>query len=1410
MTNPYYIDREFVLAQALASLSTLISDSNLKIVKEDTNQIRVGSKSGSLIITKTGPKAGSWHDFGASYNVCGQQRSGGDLVHFFAAFRGSYNNYGSALRALHDYLNGETNYEKPVIHKPKLNRKSHEKDVKKFNTMLEILRKAKPAAGSPAEAYFAGRGIKLSDHEHDTTFTASAKDLLYTPKARNFYKDKNWETHEGPAIVFVGRDEEENPTNIQLVFLTEDYTRKLDLVSSNGARIAAKKSMCAFQNPFKLHASDTSSNELFITEGPENAMAIRKSIDANVWACFGNSNLSKIDIPANITHITLVSDGDDTSTSAEQTILELAYQYRCIGYATRVVSFRTTQQKCDANDFLRQNGTEKLAEIINKTSYQLAYPALTIEEGQKALEKAVERIQEDVHLRVESLVNLKKKSEQYTRTQDSQRLKPAYRAALAVGRSIEEAQRQADEGLFDNALYEMKKATEVLSNSIAYKTFSPSTVVKKVTNRIKHTKTHLLYILQQTSDQLTQIVKDIDAEIANLEDALKEIVPSRSTRAARNMREHRDEMQNNEMSVEAPAHAIIGTPGLGKTRSIEALIRDLHDDAIIWVLQPTLAKAVEFQAEMQDRISKPLFLVRGRSALHETGEFMCRRAKFADNLAAKGYSVRSLLCHKKTKNDEIFCPHFANCKYIEQESLLKNHLGGGVFILTHAALSTPAPAPSPDFVIIDEDPSFSLYRGKDIDTSRLAVRADWREHVLKTINIRPQRISLKDHLAQKFITNEQAQTLFDTVDTLIGALRSSKPLHNFSQSVDRKDIRTSLAVLQYVSKLEKVEINPMMDDRRISEITQDLDPLEIQKIKRILHNAEAEVTAMKGWIKSGNKLKDCRQSFNSIFIDEDAVVNVNGKREKLSRIGFHYLAQTTLAKKTPVVIMDGTADPELLSLALRREIVVHRIDVQRLGEVIHICGKSFSNRSFSPNLGASHATTEAAEAFQSQVIKFIEEQEKTAKKSLFLCTTKKLRTNIFDRKFNFEWTNRRIQIAHFGATRGLNHFKDCDTAVLVGRKQPPPRAILDIARAFYATCEKPVDTRENHDGYIRAERAIFDKDGRPFRLKIDTAKDKRLERILWQQREAETIQALDRTRATRYPRRIFLLADMDLRRVDDDQDTPGRGLLVDSAWKWSQIATGESRVEKIMHLCGGFIPLSPALLQKLAKQEFKTVAAAKKWIQRSGLSDGHDIEKSFWNMPSLTFMRARSTAARGRGFLLLVNRDLHACLFKAQKAFESIAGIELAIWKIEQDLSACADTHAHKLVSEDSPDTHDTVKKQDDRKRATASEQIQNSYSTISSCIEIFEKEQDACDSKPHLTALYPASEDDSEHLHEEEFEVFDDLEDLLDFIKFYKSQKRDAEKKAAQDARERDLQVMRKAISAYHAMDDEDPLLWV
>lgn len=66
MTNPYYIDREFVLAQALASLSTLISDSNLKIVKEDTNQIRVGSKSGSLIITKTGPKAGSWHDFGAS------------------------------------------------------------------------------------------------------------------------------------------------------------------------------------------------------------------------------------------------------------------------------------------------------------------------------------------------------------------------------------------------------------------------------------------------------------------------------------------------------------------------------------------------------------------------------------------------------------------------------------------------------------------------------------------------------------------------------------------------------------------------------------------------------------------------------------------------------------------------------------------------------------------------------------------------------------------------------------------------------------------------------------------------------------------------------------------------------------------------------------------------------------------------------------------------------------------------------------------------------------------------------------------------------------------------------------------------------------------------------------------------
>ena len=42
-----------------------------------------------------------------------------------------------------------------------------------------------------------------------------------------------------------------------------------------------------------------------------------------------------------------------------------------------------------------------------------------------------------------------------------------------------------------------------------------------------------------------------------------------------------------------------------------------------------------------------------------------------------------------------------------------------------------------------------------------------------------------------------------------------------------------------------------------------------------------------------------------------------------------------------------------------------------------------------------------------------------------------------------------INVAHFGAIRGLDGWKDFDTVIVAGREQPPPLAVENMARCLF-------------------------------------------------------------------------------------------------------------------------------------------------------------------------------------------------------------------------------------------------------------------------------------------------------------------------------------------------------------------------
>ena len=133
------------------------------------------------------------------------------------------------------------------------------------------------------------------------------------------------------------------------------------------------------------------------------------------------------------------------------------------------------------------------------------------------------------------------------------------------------------------------------------------------------------------------------------------------------------------------------------------------------------------------------------------------------------------------------------------------------------------------------------------------------------------------------------------------------------------------------------------------------------------------------------------------------------------------------------------------------------------------------------------------------------------------------------------------------------------------------------------------------------KRKIFDKRGGSHIITQPVALDMRVQRVLWQLREAEVIQSLDRVRAARFPRRIILLNALDLRPAGEDPDDAQQGIPGDYCRHFTQLVADENRAEAILKSTGGLLPLAPRPLHRIAPHVFKTEAAAKKWLQRTNI-----------------------------------------------------------------------------------------------------------------------------------------------------------------------------------------------------------------
>jgi hypothetical protein len=195
-------------------------------------------------------------------------------------------------------------------------------------------------------------------------------------------------------------------------------------------------------------------------------------------------------------------------------------------------------------------------------------------------------------------------------------------------------------------------------------------------------------------------------------------------------------------------------------------------------------------------------------------------------------------------------------------------------------------------------------------------------------------------------------------------------------------------------------------------------------------------------------------------------------------------------------------------------------------------------------------------------------------------------------------------LAHFGALRGVDAYKDFDTVIIIGRNQPPIDALENLARALWYDAMEPLK--------LGAEDWVMQ--DRPYRFRDATKAvgvqalvhpDPRIQRLHEQLREGESTQAIDRLRLihSKTQKRVIVLSSIPLGLEIDE--------LVDlNTLLWM------SRLERAWSTLNGVMPLNSAWLAERFPALWATSNAARMDI-RAAVKKGQIVNSIYINNSTL-------------------------------------------------------------------------------------------------------------------------------------------------------------------------------------------------
>jgi hypothetical protein len=199
---------------------------------------------------------------------------------------------------------------------------------------------------------------------------------------------------------------------------------------------------------------------------------------------------------------------------------------------------------------------------------------------------------------------------------------------------------------------------------------------------------------------------------------------------------------------------------------------------------------------------------------------------------------------------------------------------------------------------------------------------------------------------------------------------------------------------------------------------------------------------------------------------------------------------------------------------------------------------------------------------------------------------------------------------HFGALRGLNRFKDCKRAIIVGCDTPRIEAVEAIARGYSATDPAPFFSAGEYTKQTRLRRF---RDGSVAPVEVLCHPDPLCDAVLWQAREAEVMQALDRVRGVFQARQMLILNSLALPLAIDEEVEAAEVLRVGARASGKDVREqGMERLDRVLARAEA-VPLTRTDLHRLWPGIWSSETEARQWLARQGGAEA--VARSRENCP---------------------------------------------------------------------------------------------------------------------------------------------------------------------------------------------------